>query len=384
MDRTKFSDADFEDIRPYRDHEIRGVLERVRKNPWIVSALRRFFWPNTPEFLVPLVEAFVRFYLRCRLVGIHTLDDWHQRFVRKTVLEWVEQRTMTELTYSGVENPKENDPALFITNHRDIVLDSAFLAYGLMCHGMRSPEIAFGDNLMINPFVADLIRMNKSFIVKRNLPLRRQVEESKRLSQYIWYRLGQGESIWLAQRAGRAKDGDDRTAPSVIKMLFLSQRKGGLGLSEFINALNIIPVSISYEYDPCDKMKAREVFMSRMAGGYSKSPREDLISILRGINEPKGRVHFAFCPPLRGSWEEPKDVAEDIERSIILNYKLWPTAYAAYDLYYGTEEYADKYTEEDKAAFVKRFASLSEDVRKVAYEIYARPLMNQKAILGER
>ncbi len=378
MEKPLFTEKDFEDIRPYRDWEIRSILNRIRRHPWIVAALRRFFWPDMPEWLVPAAEAVLKFYLRLRLVRIHTVDDWHFRFFRTTVLQWIEERTMTELTYEGTEHIPRGRGSLFITNHRDIVLDSAFLAYGLMKIGMKTPEIAFGDNLLINKFVSDLIRINKGFLVRRKLEPHEQLPESLKLSNYVWYTLARGSSIWLAQEGGRAKDGDDRTNPTIIKMIYLSQVKGGMKFSDFINECCIIPVSISYEYDPCDRMKAREVYYKRISESYEKSPREDLISILKGINEPKGRVHFCFTPPLSGSWKDPKEVAEAVDEQVIRNYHLWPTNYIAYDLHFNTDEFRTHYTDSEKDAFLKRLKRWPEEIAKTGIEIYARPVINKK------
>jgi len=373
-------DKEFEDIRPYRDHEIRQVLDRIRKHPWIISALRRFVWPRCPNFIVTPFEALIRFYLRLKLYQIHNVDDFHRNFMKKTVLEWIAERTMKELTASRLEDIDPKDRYIFITNHRDIVLDSAFLCYFLMEKGMKTPEIAFGDNLLINEFVSDLIRINKSFLVKRNLPVREQMHESLRLSRYIWYRLNMGSSIWIAQKGGRAKEGDDRTNPSLIKMLYLAQRKSGMSFSDSINALKIIPVAISYEYDPCDQMKAKEVYKSRTQIKYEKRHREDLISILKGINEYKGRVHYSFgYPPLHGNWEDAKHVASEIDRFIHANYRLWPTNYMAYDMFFGTNKYKEHYTEEEVKVFLKRFEKLPEEIKKVAIEIYAKPVINREA-----
>ncbi len=378
MERPPFTEKDFEDIRPYRDWEIRGVLNQIRQHPWIVSALRRFFWPNMPDWMVPTAEAVLKFYLRLRLIRIHTVDDWHFRFFRKTVLQWIEERTMSELTYEGTEHIPRERGNLFITNHRDIVLDSAFLSYGLMKIGMRTPEIAFGDNLLVNKFVSDMIRINKGFLVKRNVEPQKQLSESRKLSNYIWYTLVKGRHIWLAQKGGRAKDGNDLTNPTIIKMVYLSQVKGGINFSDFINECSIIPVSISYEYDPCDRMKAREVYYKRTEEAYKKSPREDLISILKGINESKGRVHFCITAPLSGTWKDPKEVAEAIDMQIIGNYRLWPTNYIAYDLHFNTDEYRTKYTNEEKEAFLKRLARWPEEIAKTGIEIYARPVINKR------
>ncbi len=372
------TDTDFEDIRPYRDHEIHDVLNRIRKHPWILAAFRRYLWPDSPQSLEKTIENLLKVYLGFKLLRIHSVDDFHKRFFRKTVLDAIYKRTISGLYYTNFDYIDRAGGCLFITNHRDIVLDSAFLAYGLMKIHMQTPEIAFGDNLLINPFVSDLIRINKGFLVRRNLAVKEQITESLKLSKYIQYTLAQKRSIWLAQKGGRAKDGNDRTNTTIIKMIYLSQVKGGMDFSTYINECKIVPVAISYEYDPCDLMKAKEIYISRTKGKYKKSPREDLVSILRGINEPKGRVHYTFCPQLQGEWESPQQVAETIDRSIIEHYFLWPSNYVAYDLVKNTDKFSNRYTSEEKSAFLQRFAKLSEGERQTAIEIYARPALNKK------
>ena len=379
MDIPTFTDADFEDIRPYRDNEIRGVLNRIRRYPWILATFRRYLWPDTPVSFEKPVEKILLWYLGTRLLTIRTVDDFHRRFFRKTVLNAIKDRTMTELTYTNLDCIDRNEGGLFISNHRDIVIDSAFLAYGLMKINMKTPEIAFGDNLLINPFVSDIIRINKGFLVRRNLAVKEQIAESLKLSKYIWFSLANKRSIWLAQKGGRAKDGDDKTNPTILKMIYLSQVKGGKDFSSYINDCRIYPVAISYEYDPCDSMKARETYARRATGTYKKSSREDLISILKGINDPKGRVRYTIRPCLAGTWESPQHVAEEIDRQIISGYHLWPSNYIAYDVFNQRETYIDRYTPEERAAFLSRFRRLPSGERQTAYELYARPVMNKEA-----
>lgn len=379
MLKPPISDSEFEDIRPYRDHEIHDVLDRIRTHPWILSAFRRYLWPRAPQKLEGAIELLLKWYLGIRLVRIHSIDDFHKRFFKKIVLDAINTRTISELSYENFDYIDRRGGSLFITNHRDIVIDSAFLAYGLMKIKMQTPEIAFGDNLLINPFVSDLIRINKGFLVRRNLAVKEQIAESFKLSRYIWYTLGNDRSIWLAQKGGRAKDGNDRTNPAILKMIYLSQVKGGKNFSDYINDCKIVPTAISYEFDPCDTMKAREIYMQRTNGKYRKSPRADLVSILKGINEPKGRVRYTFSPQLIGEWESPQHVAETIDKNIISHYFLWPSNYIAYDAYYKVDKFSERYSAREKEIFLNRFTKLSEKERETAIEIYARPVINKEA-----
>lgn len=373
-------EKDFVDIRPYRDHEIRSVLDRIRRHPWTIRTLRRFFFPKWSKKLAPVLDLYVRFYLKMRLITIHNVDDFHVRFIKNTILEWTKRHTMSSFTCSGVENIRRNKAVLYITNHRDIVLDSAFLSYALMSFGMKTPEIAFGDNLMFNDLVSDIIRINKAFIVRRNLPPREQIKASIHLSRYVFFTLSKGSSIWLAQRGGRAKDGDDRTASSIFKMLYLSQREGGMSFSEYIRFCNLTPVAISYEYDPCDIMKAKELLSLKTTGYHEKKEREDVISMLKGFNLPKGGVHYAFCAPLESEFRNEDELALELDRQIIGNYRLWSSNYCAADILSGKDLYAHTYTEDYRKAFTSRYENLSPELKETVYAIYAKPVGNKEEL----
>jgi len=372
--------SEFDDIRPYRDDEFRKVVRRIISRRWIIKALRKYAWPRCPLILRPPVHWILRLWLKFKLLPIRTIDDFHFKIMRPYILEWTESGTTSGVSAAGTEHIPRDRSVLYVTNHRDIVLDSAFLCMILMDLGLRTQEIAFGSNLMINALTTDLIRINKSFIVKRNLSVREQIKESIKLSRYIEYTLGLGNSVWLAQREGRAKDGDDRTNPSIIKMLYLSQRKGGKPFSDFINGLRIIPVSISYEFDPCDYMKAREIYSLRTKGTYQKREKEDLLSIVKGISGFKGRIQYTFNPHLSGEWQDAQDVSSFIDKQIHASYKMWPSNYIAYDTLYSVEKYKNCYTQEDKDVFLRRFRTLSPGLRDIALEIYARPVKNKEDI----
>ncbi|MEW5818331.1 MAG: 1-acyl-sn-glycerol-3-phosphate acyltransferase, partial [Spirochaetota bacterium] len=322
----------------------------------------------------------IRFYLKIRLLRIKTIDDLQRKIIKGKVLEWVVDKTTSGLTFSGFENIVPGRAHLFITNHRDIVLDPAFICYVLIDECMKAPEIAIGDNLLVNDLVSDLIRVNKCFIVKRNLPVRERLKASLELSEYIWYTLSRGISVWIAQRSGRAKDGDDRTNPSIIKMLYMSQRKGGLEFSDFINACHVIPVAVSYELDPCDKLKARELSKKQINGTYEKRKNEDLLSMVKGIKGHKARVHVSFGTELNSRWKSVREVVEAIDRAIHKLYRLWPSNYIAYDVLTKSNKFTHHYTEEDANTFLRRFRFLPDNLRNIVMEIYSRPVMNKEAL----
>ena len=369
--------AEFDDIRPYNDEELHVVLDRISRNKWLVSGVRNVFWPGCPKIIKPIVDVFVRGTVRKRLFAMRTVDEFQRKIVVGQILERIIQKTTDGLTVSGTENLDPHGAYIYISNHRDITLDSALLNYLLAHSGLGIAEIAFGDNLLMNAFVSDLIRINRGFIVKRDLPIREQVKELYHLSRYIHQTTGEGNSVWIAQREGRAKDGNDETNPAIIKMLYLAHREQGLSFDEFQKRVKIVPVAISYELDPCDRMKAWELYRKHKRGVHKKRKNEDLVSMFAGLTGYKGRVHFAFAPPLREDFASEKDVAAAIDRDIFRLYRQWPSNYIAYDTVTQTARFRDKYSVKEMMKFVKRFKGLSEPVKALAYSIYANSVKNQ-------
>ena len=287
----------------------------------------------------------------------------------------------------------------FVSNHRDIVLDSALLDYSLLNNNMDTAEIAIGDNLLIYPWIKKLVRVAKSFIVQRALTMRQMLLASAKMSRYMHYVINdKKQNIWIAQREGRAKDSDDRTQDSVLKMMAM----GGEGdVISRLKDLNIVPMSISYEYDPCDYLKAKEFQQKRDIEGWKKSPEDDLLNMKTGIFGYKGHIHYQSAPcinewldtidPLTPKSDLFRMVAEKIDQGIHLNYRLYPANYIAADMIQATNKRAGHYTNEDKAAYE---AYLSKKVGMVDLEnvdqdylreriltMYANPTFNQERAL---
>jgi 1-acyl-sn-glycerol-3-phosphate acyltransferase len=369
---------EFQDIRPYNDDEFPVIKKRIAKNKYLQDFLRNLKWPVCPKILEPAARMAVSVYIRRELGKIKTIKQFQKDLVVGRLVEWVTEKTTDGLTSSGLENLDKNSAYLFISNHRDIVLDASFINSLLLHAGFETTQIAFGDNLLINDFVSDLIRINKSFIVRRNLPPREQIQASIKLSRYINYILEKGESIWIAQKEGRSKDGSDRTNPAVIKMFFLSQRKSGVEFSDFINKCRIVPVSISYELDPCDTLKGWEIHRKETREITEKTKTMDLLSMWTGMRGSKGRVHVHYGTPLEGRFQNDKEVALTLDREIHRGYKLWPSNYISYDEINKTGKYADKYTEEERAVFLERFRKLGKPVLSRVLDMYARPVLNQE------
>ncbi|CBL47305.1 Phospholipid/glycerol acyltransferase [gamma proteobacterium HdN1] len=321
---------EFDAIRPFRDHEVRQVIDRLIDQHDVASVIARFRYPKLPNWAHAMLSLLGRQLLRYELRNIHDVASF-----QKLVWDFVDRsvkRTTRGLTVDGLERLDRNRAYLFISNHRDIVLDPALLDYALVTAGMDTAEIAIGDNLLRDPMVSDLMRLNKSFVVERSVDgLKAKLVALTRLSRYIESTLARGQSAWIAQREGRAKNGLDRTDPAVIKMLSIYGKKRGMSFAESIRHLNIVPVAISYEYDPCDAMKAAELQAREGQEAYVKADNEDIASIVKGISSPKGRVHISVGTPLTADYVDADAVAAAIDAQIVANYKLFPSNLIAYE-----------------------------------------------------
>ena len=373
---------EYKEIEPYRDEEFLNAMNRLRNNKELRGYLRKAAFPRIPGFLNSTFEIFISLYVKYNLRNVKTPYEF-QATIIKTVIGKMIDKTINEISFSGIEKLDKEKRYLFLSNHRDIVLDPALTNYMMTKNSMPTFEIAFGDNLLINELVADLIRINKSFIVKRNHKSpRAQIEATIVLSKYIWYTLHTYDSVWIAQREGRAKDGNDMTNPAILKMFFLSQRKGGLPFNEFMNELRLVPIAISYEFDPCDRLKAREMERRDKQEVYVKRKGEDFISMIKGITDYKGNVHIAVGSPLYGNYNDSREAADDIDKFIHTNYKLWPSNYAAYDRLHKTDKYSDKYDESYKEKFFKRFKRLPENILEYALKAYSKPVENAESYIN--
>ncbi len=365
-------DSDFNDIRPYRDNEVKDVLSDLISSDGFEQGIG--FMTGRPSGKLSSNELE---FLKSRMRSVNSVSQFQKEIVIELMLKPMITRTIKEITSSGLENLDDNVPYIYISNHRDITLDPALLNYVLIEAGKDTVEIAFGDNLLINDFVSTLIRINKSFIVKRGLSITEQLNASIKLSRYIYHTYSSGNSIWIAQREGRAKDGNDITNPAVLRMLTLSTRDSGISVADFFKDVKIVPVSISYEYDPCDSMKALELFRKSTDPAYKKNKNEDLLSISKGISGKKGRVHYAFGSPIDDRCDSEKEMAVRLDTEIQSNYRLWPSNYIAYDLINNTREYSDNYDSTDEELFNKRIERLNQEVKRILLMSYANPLINK-------
>ncbi|MDY6918591.1 MAG: 1-acyl-sn-glycerol-3-phosphate acyltransferase [Pseudomonadota bacterium] len=317
----------FDRIRPYRDREVPAVVQRLVESDDLVQAMIHVQYPLAQRYLEKPLTRFVRYRIEKNLRGIQTVEEFQQRMRR--FLEGTIEKSITEFTFAGQEHLQASVPYVFISNHRDITLDSALLNYALVQAGLDTAEIAIGDNLLTNPLISDLLRLNKSFVVNRSVTgVKAKYQALTELSHYINQASAEGRSIWIAQREGRAKDGFDITDPAILKMLHLWPRKQGVSFADTMARLNLVPVSISYEYDPCDGLKAAEL-QARAEADYVKRDGEDVESILRGIALPKGRVHIEIGAPLQERYADSEALARALDAQIIKNYRVFPPALLA-------------------------------------------------------
>lgn len=376
---------DFSDIRPYDNAEFREKIANLVKEPGFEHAVR-YVMPDVdyPEFVKNLLTVETQMDFQVKVMG--------------PFLEMLVAHTTHGLTIDGLENYDPATSHVFITNHRDIVLDASFLNLCLVRAKLPLTQVAIGNNLLIYDWITDLVKLNRSFIVKRDGRVREALDNARHLSAYIHHAVNeQKESVWIAQREGRAKDSNDRTQESVIKMLSL----GADGDSKAnIMALNIIPVAISYEYDPNDYLKVREFLLRRRDPDFKKTQRDDLFSMETGILRQKGRVHFRIGKCINEELEkvESTDRAEVVakvctvlDRAIHSGYRIFPCNYIAYDLVHHTDEYSGNYTEQDVADFEAYITRQLEKVdepditpeerefmRHTMLSMYANPLKNQR------
>ncbi len=372
----------FEDIRPLNQDEVQAAIEDLLASEEFRHALQ-YVKPNLDwDQLCAAMRA-------CK-----TKEEFKSTLAYDAVMT-VAKKTTFSLTISGRSRLPEGKPACtFISNHRDIVLDASFLNVMLYDVGHGMTQVAIGDNLLIRPWIKTFVRLNNSFIVKRGVSVRQMLEVSGTLSAYINHTIKDTkESIWIAQREGRAKDSNDRTQPSVLKMLCMAGEKDVIGN---LKSLNIVPVAISYEFDPCDYLKAQEFQLKRDNPEYHKTQRDDLLSMETGILGQKGRVHFTISKLINDQLDQLDPamdrnelfaaVASIIDKEIYRHYRFYPNNYIAYDLLNGTRRFSDHYGLKDKKAFEEYLQKQLDKIvipnkdenflRKKILEMYANPLKN--------
>ena len=365
----------YSEIRPYRDAEVSAVVDALLSDNEFIDTLIALRGNKVAQWLPGIARLFARRFLRKQLVGVDTVEAF-QGLVKPRLDKVV--ASTSAFTSDGIEQLSAESSYLFISNHRDIVMDSAYANIVLVEQGHRTAQIAIGDNLLQKPWVSHLMRINKSFIVKRNLSgPKQQLAASKELASFMRSAIEENRgSLWIAHREGRAKDGNDRTEAAVLKMLTLSRDKPLESPDDVLGKLNIVPITISYELDPCDVRKAQEL---AVGDNYQKRQFEDLESIAAGITDDKGRVHLQFGTPLTQDTLSVAAAVEAIDKQMVENYRLFQTNIWAYEALGG-----DNMTQCPEvptatishAQFMARFDDLTPLERNLALSAYAKPVFN--------
>lgn len=372
----------FDTLRPYRDEEVRDAFLRVTKEPEFKTVMKYLFQDKADDM--------IEFFLT-----LNSVYDFQSKVIAPFLLD-LSKKTMDSLTISGLDNLKGDKKYLIMSNHRDIVGDAAILNTLMITNGFDTAENAIGDNLCSRPWITEMMKLNKNFIVKRSGTKREIFEASKLLSSYIRENIvKKNNSIWIAQREGRAKDADDRTQESLLKMFSMSS---GSDLKQGFLELNILPVSISYEYDACDYLKAKEFQQKRDDANFKKSKEDDVLNMQVGLTGYKGRVHYEVMPDINGILQNEisdnddrtaivEKVAVVIDKCIHANYQIYPGNYVALDLLEGRDVCcSENYTAEEKERFVNylngqigKIDLVNKDtdfLKTKILEMYANPLKN--------
>ena len=368
----------FDAIRPFYDTEVNEGIRSSINHP-MMKALMNFTFPEMEDEV-----------WKEQLKKTHSIRDFQCNFIYESVQE-VLKKTSDGLTTSGFEKLQKNTSYLFISNHRDIILDTSLLNVCLFEHGLVMTASAIGDNLVKKAFLLTLSKLNRNFLVQRGLPPRELLQSSKLMAEYINHLLcRENRSVWIAQREGRTKDGNDATHPGVLKMLAMGSDESKL--MDYFKKIKIVPVSISYEYDPTDALKMPQLMAERNDEIYIKEKNEDFITLLSGIMGQKKRIHIHVGDVLNSELDEIsaendnsnkqiQALAQTIDDSILQSYKLWPTNFIAYDLLHKTNKYAGHYTENEKSLFERRL-EMKIDVHNEMMvnsflSMYANPVINK-------
>lgn len=368
----------FDAIRPYYDAEVNQALQSVINHP-IMKAMMSFTFPDVEDTV-----------WKNQLRKTHSIRDFQCNFIYEAIQK-VLQKSADGLTTSGFEKLEQNTSYLFISNHRDIILDTSLLNVALFDHGLVMTASAIGDNLVKKDFLKSLSRLNRNFIVQRGLPPRELLQSSQLMSEYIeQLLLRENRSVWIAQREGRTKDGNDATHSGVLKMLAMAA--GDRKCIDYFKEIKIVPISISYEYDPTDALKMPQLMAQANQETYVKGSNEDFNNMISGVMGQKRRIHIHVGDILVDELDHIKAVesntnkqiqalAQVIDDSILKSYNLWPTNFIAYDVLHKTERFSDRYSEQEKSLFARRLEmridSKNEQMKESFLAMYANPVVNK-------
>jgi glycerol-3-phosphate O-acyltransferase len=365
---------EFDDIRAYQDHEVNDMLMSLLKDSEFLQFIAMQKFPRLQRFFPALIQSRIKKSLKSQFKHVHSIQSMQNKLA--PFVQSMMDKTVTQFNVTGLDNLHKDKAYVFMSNHRDIAMDPMLVNYALLNAGLHTCKIAIGDNLIERPFVNKLMRLNKSFVVRRKLEGRKEkLEAVNHLSNYIHHSLKSNQSIWIAQKEGRAKDGKDVTDKAVLKMLHMAGRKLGWDFNESMNFLNLVPVTISYEWDPCDEDKAKELDALKQHGHYEKAQDEDFHSIVKGIKGHKGQVSIHFSKPIKLDSIVPEQWSQEMDNSIHQNYHI-----------YDNNQQAQKILESENSAdalansiWSKKYAHLSSSALEQIVNTYAQPVVLKKA-----
>lgn len=363
----------FADIRPYHDDEVQAAISRLIADQEFIDAILHYRFPHLAGSLGWVLSPAVKFFLKRKWAKLKTVAQVQLQVA--TFMDQMIAKSTAKVSYSGIEHLDPKQSYLFISNHRDIAMDPALVNWSLHQQGFDTLRIAIGDNLLRKACATELMKLNKSFIVKRGAKgPREMLKNLSQLSAYIKHSLEEGQSIWIAQKEGRAKDGNDETDPAILKMFFMEGKKRGEGFSQYLAGLQIVPVCLSYEFDPCDKDKVNELWHKQRHGHYQKGEFEDIDTIIKGIVGFKGRVHVAFGQPLTAIPDDADTLAAQIDKQIWQQYRLFPVNYLAAGL---ATQVVD---EQSRQHWQEKLAALPAEAQPFLTRMYAAPVEKQAKI----
>jgi hypothetical protein len=368
----------YDSIRFFYDSEVNPILKQVTHHP-IVKAMMNYTFPDLNEN-----------QWKEQLVRTHSIRDFQANFIYPA-LQQVLKNSSEGLTTTGFEKLEPNTAYLFISNHRDIILDTSLLNVSLLDYGLVMTASAIGDNLVKKQALELIAKLNRNFIIKRGLSPRELLLSSKLVSEYIeQLLLHENCSVWIAQREGRTKDGNDATHQGVLKMIAMADTEGNV--TNYFKKLKVVPVSISYEYDPTDSLKIPRLLAQARNEAYVKAKNEDFVTILSGLLGQKKHIHIhagnvldkeldLIAAETPQANKQIQAIASAIDNQILLNYKLWPTNFVAYDIVHQTNRFSNLYTDKDKKLFIRRLelhlAGENEHLKKEFLDMYANPVVNR-------
>ena len=373
---------EFRDIAPYEGQDFYDAISRLIQYPQLLNNFTDILSRHNR-----ITNSWKSFHskrlLSHLLTQVHNYTEFQEYITCDLFLEMIESSSIDDFTFGGIDKFTDDAPHIYISNHRDIVLDTALLDLALIRSGKQMCEMVIGDNLLVNQFATDLFKVNGAVTIKRSLTSTSELRnETLRLSRYLKYAIEEKKkSIWIAQKSGRSKDGIDNTSAAILKMLFLAYREEGYTFSQFLEKATIVPVAISYQKDPCDVTKSQEEIRKLKAEGvydnvYVKKKYADVLDLIRGLRLPKGNVHIEVGSPVPSSCADARTAVREIDKQIHLNYKLFDSNYFAYDYLNNSTEFASKYEDMNTKAFVKHYRHLKPEVHDLVFHEYANPVVS--------